>query len=63
MQVYYNSDTCEVMNKTYSSYRILIKYLFIYNSNYLYVLGWMMLTSFHAAFTLIFIIIITIFSQ
>lgn len=33
MQVYYNSDTCEVMNKTYSSYRILIKYLFIYNSN------------------------------
>lgn len=53
MQVYYNSDTCEVMNKTYSSYRILIKYLFIYNSNYLFVLSWMMLTSFHAAFTLI----------
>lgn len=62
MQVYY-SDTCEVMNKTYSTYRILIKYLFIYNSNYHYVLGWMKLTSFDAAFTLIFIIIITIFSQ
>ena len=62
MQVYY-SNTCEVMNKTYSIYRILIKYLFIYNSNYYYVLGWMKLTSFHAAFTLIFINIITIFLQ